>query len=115
MIADHLDEVVFKNLADDNQESIRVTGCGVFMPKGIVSISYWRTIDKTATGYAIDKFAEAFGLCEDQEAEREKDLKILIDAVCEQEPGIPKCTVDRVIRTAFDLLEDDEEEDEDDE
>lgn len=62
---------------------------------------------------AIDKFAEAFGLCEDQEAEREKDLKILIDAVCEQEPGIPKCTVDRVIRTAFDLLEDDEEEDED--
>ena len=26
---------------------------------------------------AIDKFAEAFGLCEDQEAEREKDLKIL--------------------------------------
>lgn len=53
MIADHLDEVVFKNLADDNQESIRVTGCGVFMPKGIVSISYWRTIDKTATGYGV--------------------------------------------------------------
>jgi len=64
---------------------------------------------------AIDKFAEAFGLCEDQEAQREKDLKVLIDAVCELEPGIPKCTVDRVIRTAFDLLEDDEEEDEDDE
>lgn len=65
---------------------------------------------------AIDKFAKAFGLCEDQEAEREKDLKILIDAVCEQKPGIPKCTVDRVIRTAFDLLEEDEEEeDEDDE
>lgn len=40
--------------------------------------------------YAIDKFAEAFGLCEDQEAEREKDLQTLIDAVCEQEPGIPK-------------------------
>ena len=39
---------------------------------------------------AIDKFAEAFGLCEDQEAEREKDLQTLIDAVCEQEPGIPK-------------------------
>ena len=66
--------------------------------------------------HAIDKFAEAFGLCEDQEAEREKDLQTLIDAVCEQEPGIPKCTVDRVIRTAFDLLEEDEEEeDEDDE
>ena len=64
---------------------------------------------------AIDKFAEAFGLCEDQEAEREKDLQILIDAVCEREPGIPKCTVDRVIRTAFDLLEEEEEEDEDDE
>lgn len=63
----------------------------------------------------IDKFAEAFGLCEDQKAEREKDLKALIDAVCELEPGIPKCTVDRVIRTAFDLLEDGEEEDEDDE
>ena len=39
---------------------------------------------------AIDKFDEAFGLCEDQEAEREKDLQTLIDAVCEQEPGIPK-------------------------
>ena len=39
---------------------------------------------------AIDKFAEVFGLCEDQEAEREKDLQTLIDAVCEQEPGIPK-------------------------
>lgn len=39
---------------------------------------------------AIDKFAEAFELCEDQEAEREKDLQTLIDAVCEQEPGIPK-------------------------
>lgn len=39
---------------------------------------------------AIDKFAEAFGLCEDQEAEREKDLQTLIDAVCEQESGIPK-------------------------
>ena len=64
---------------------------------------------------AIDKFAKAFGLCEDQEAQREKDLKVLIDAVSELEPGIPKCTVDRVIRTAFDLLEDDEEEDEDDE
>lgn len=39
---------------------------------------------------AIDKFAEVFELCEDQEAEREKDLQTLIDAVCEQEPGIPK-------------------------
>ena len=64
---------------------------------------------------AIDKFAKAFGLCEDQEAQREKDLMVLIDAVCELEPGIPKCTVNRVIRTAFDLLEDDEEEDKDDE
>lgn len=64
---------------------------------------------------AIDKFAEAFGLCEDQKAERENDLKVLINAVCELEPGIPKCTVERVIRTAFDLLEDDEEEGKDDE
>ena len=64
---------------------------------------------------AIDKFAKAFGLCEDQEAQREKDLKVLIDAVCELEPGIPKCTVDRVIRTAFDLLEDDEDDEEEDE
>lgn len=58
----------------------------------------------------IGEFAEAFGLCEDQETEREKDLKVLIDAVCELEPGIPKCTVEHVIRTAFNLLEDDEEE-----
>ena len=64
---------------------------------------------------AIDKFAKAFGLCEDQEAQREKDLKVLIDAVSELEPGIPKCTVDRVIRTAFDLLEDEEDDEEDDE
>lgn len=64
---------------------------------------------------AIGKFTEAFGLCEDQKAQREKDLKALIDAVCELEPAIPKCMVSRVIRTAFDLLEDNEEEDEDDE
>ena len=59
---------------------------------------------------AMEAFAEVFGLCDDQTADREKELELLTEKVCELEPAVPKCTVAQVIRTAFAVLEDAEDE-----
>lgn len=60
---------------------------------------------------AMEAFTEAFDCSDDRMAEREKGLEFLTEKVCELEPAVPKCTVAQVVRTVFDVLEDDEEED----
>lgn len=70
-----------------------------------VMMDVLKNVDDTLE--AVKEFAKAFGLYEEEDEEEE--LEKLVDAVSELEPGIPKRMVEKILRTAYSLLEADKE------